>query len=480
MKHPMCALIALAVFLGFPLAAGGGEESKNKMIVFIAGPKDHGGPGAHEYEKDLALLKSCIDASPSLRGVGIQTRLYRGKVPKDIRELEGASTIVIHSSGDRSPREIHGLFPSNNGTANWYSEADVQYFQRLDGLMKRGLGIVVLHYSLIVKEPRTCEYLLDWIGGYHKEGQSQVKIDRSEAVPAAKGHAILRGVRPWTTDHEYYFNQYFREGDDRVVPILTSMLPSNDPKKHVIAWAVEREGGGRGFAFTGAHFHKNLQVEDNRRLLLNAILWTAKVPVPEGGVKCGAAESGWISLFNGKNLDGWKQINGKAKYTVEDGVIVGTSVPNSPNSFLCTEKHYGDFELEFEVMVDRALNSGVQIRSHSLPDYRKGRVHGYQVEIAVGGFSGGIYDEARRGRFLNKNKRTAEIRSLLKENAWNRYRVVCQGKRIQTWVNGVQVTDLEDDLTASGFIGLQVHGVGKRADPLRVRWRNLRLRELRQ
>jgi hypothetical protein len=191
------------------------------------------------------------------------------------------------------------------------------------------------------------------------------------------------------------------------------------------------------------------------------------------------AEGDWISLFDGKTLAGWEQKNGLAHYDAKDGMIVGTSVPNSPNSFLCTKKNYGDFELEFEVKVDKELNSGVQIRSASKADYQNYRVHGYQVEIAVGGFSGGIYDEARRGKFLNTPQNPSnEIKGLLKENAWNQYRVVCKGNRIQVWVNGVQVTDLTDDMTASGFIGLQVHGVGARKEPLTVMWRNLRLREL--
>jgi hypothetical protein len=193
-----------------------------------------------------------------------------------------------------------------------------------------------------------------------------------------------------------------------------------------------------------------------------------------------ASEQGaWISLFNGKNLDGWEQINGLAKYEARDGTIVGSSVPNSPNSFLCTKKKYGDFELQFEVKVDPRLNSGVQIRSESKPEYQNRRVHGYQVEIAVGGFSGGIYDEARRGKFLNPEEPTEEIRQLLKKDQWNKYRVVCQGNRIRAWVNGVKVTDLKDDMTRTGFIGLQVHGVGPLEEPLKVQWRNLRLRELR-
>ena len=191
------------------------------------------------------------------------------------------------------------------------------------------------------------------------------------------------------------------------------------------------------------------------------------------------AETPWVSLFNGKDLGGWKELNGSAKYSVEGQELVGKSVPNSPNSFLCTTNEYADFELEFEVKVDAALNSGVQIRSHSLPSYQNGRVHGYQVEIAVNGFSGGIYDEARRAKFLNDPEEpTPEVRQLVKDNQWAKYRVICQGDHIQTWVNGVKVTDLHDPMTKSGFIGLQVHSVGARQDPLQVRWRNLRLREL--
>lgn len=210
-----------------------------------------------------------------------------------------------------------------------------------------------------------------------------------------------------------------------------------------------------------------------RTLLLLALLAVALALVPAA-----AAEGDWGALFNGKNLDGWVQINGLAKYQAKDGAIVGTTAPNSPNSFLCTKKLYGDFELEFDVMVDPRLNSGVQIRSNSTKEYQNGRVHGYQVEIAVGGFSGGIYDEARRGKFLNDKGPTAEIQKLVKADQWNHYRIRCQGDHFEVWVNGVKVTDLRDGMTKRGFIGLQVHGVGKLADPLVVKWKNLRLREL--
>jgi hypothetical protein len=190
-------------------------------------------------------------------------------------------------------------------------------------------------------------------------------------------------------------------------------------------------------------------------------------------------EKGFVPLFDGKTLNGWKQLGGKAKYVAEDGVIVGSSVPNTSNSFLCTERNYGDFILELEFKVDPGLNSGVQIRSESKPDYKKGQVHGYQVEIDPGAraWSGGIYDEGRRG-WLNDLKNNEAARKAFKPKEWNKFRIECRGESIKTWLNGVPAADLKDGMTKSGFIGLQVHGVGKKEEPMYVRWRNIRLKEL--
>lgn len=186
----------------------------------------------------------------------------------------------------------------------------------------------------------------------------------------------------------------------------------------------------------------------------------------------------WKPLFNGKNLDGWKLLNGTADYTVDDGVVVGTTKEGSPNSFLCTEKNYSDFELEFDVWVDSRLNSGVQIRSNSLPEYKDGRVHGYQVEIDPSdrAWSGGIYDEARRG-WLNDLKENEPARQAFKKDEWNHYRVLAVGDSIKTWVNGVPAADLRDDMTKTGFIALQVHSF-KGDTPARVKWKNIRVRDL--
>lgn len=211
-----------------------------------------------------------------------------------------------------------------------------------------------------------------------------------------------------------------------------------------------------------------------------------------------AQEEKWVNLFDGKSLYGWSVHSGFAQYRVEDGAIVGTTVKKSPNTFLCTDKSYGDFILEFEVKVDPRLNSGVQIRStiaqeeliHWLRNDKgkfqpmtipKDRVHGYQVEIAGedDGVSGGIYDEARRAMIDEWwIKKGTDASKAFKDGQWNKYRVECKGQSIKTWVNGILTADIKDAMTPSGIIGLQVHGVGDDVPTLEVRWRNIRLMEL--
>jgi hypothetical protein len=187
----------------------------------------------------------------------------------------------------------------------------------------------------------------------------------------------------------------------------------------------------------------------------------------------------WIELFNGKDLSGWTQLNGTAPYTVEDGEIVGRTVPGSPNSFLCTDSVFSDFILEFEVKKDCVLNSGVQIRSNSYPLYQDGRVHGYQVEIENRPerlWSGGIYDEARRGWLydLSDNKAGGQAYHF---EGWNKYRIEAFGPSIKVWINGVPTANLIDDMTPAGFIGLQVHSIGDDTSKagLEVRWKNIRI-----
>lgn len=186
----------------------------------------------------------------------------------------------------------------------------------------------------------------------------------------------------------------------------------------------------------------------------------------------------WTSIFNGKDLTGWVQRGGKANYQADKGTILGATVLKTPNSFLCTERTYANFILEMDFKVDSKLNSGVQIRSLSYPEYKNGRVHGYQVEIDPSdrAWSGGIYDEGRRG-WLNNLKNNPAARKAFKKGQWNHFRIEAIGSHLKTWINGTPAADLEDSMTPAGFIGLQVHST-KIKDPLRVRWKNIRIKEL--
>jgi hypothetical protein len=224
-------------------------------------------------------------------------------------------------------------------------------------------------------------------------------------------------------------------------------------------------------------------------------------------MSCCAAEmdSGWVPLFNGKNLDGWEEHSGKAKYTVDDGVLTGESVSGTGNSFLCTKKTYDNFELELEYKCDALLNSGVQIRSEVFPDaatatihgkefkFAADRIHGYQCEIDMDAargrmWTGGIYDEARRGWLFpadgEKGKQglafSEQGRTVSKNGKWNKLRIVADGPSIKTWLNGVPRAEIFDSVTPSGIIGLQVHGVGSDANKvgLKVAFRNIRIREI--
>jgi hypothetical protein len=189
-----------------------------------------------------------------------------------------------------------------------------------------------------------------------------------------------------------------------------------------------------------------------------------------------AADAGGTPIFDGKTLAGWKQLGGAADYKVVDGVIVGSSRPGVPNSFLVTEKDYGDFVLEFDVRQDVGpTNSGVQFRSRSTPEFENGRVHGYQTDIdpSPRQWSGSIYEEAQRGWFY-----TGELhppaKALYKFGEWNHYRVEAIGPRLRVWINDNPAADVIDDAHKTGFIGLQVHSINNPEEAGRTTsWKNI-------
>lgn len=195
---------------------------------------------------------------------------------------------------------------------------------------------------------------------------------------------------------------------------------------------------------------------------------------------CTAPADDWQPLFNGKSLDGWKVVGGEAPYTIEDGAIVGTMTAGTPNSFLITEKEYGDFILELDVKLEgETTNSGIQTRSHldQAANDGRGRVFGRQVEIdpTERAWTGGIYDEARRGWLypldLNEDAKTA-----YKKEEFNHIRIEAIGNETKTWVNGVPVAYVADTIDASGFIGLQVHSIRDEAlAGKKVYFKNIRI-----
>jgi hypothetical protein len=215
-------------------------------------------------------------------------------------------------------------------------------------------------------------------------------------------------------------------------------------------------------------------------LSLATILWLC-IPALGG-------DEDWISLFNGKSLDGWTVQGGSATYKVEDGAIVGTTAPSRLNTFLC-KGDYKDFMLELEVKCDPKLNSGVQVRSHvyeqdgpdpldSRKHRTKGVVYAPQCEIALhrSGTAGRFYDESRRDKWICDINNGAK--DAFRDTDWNHYKIVVQGNRYRSWVNGIACSDFIDDVDQHGLIGLQVHVVPSGEGPYQVRWRNIKIKVL--
>lgn len=186
----------------------------------------------------------------------------------------------------------------------------------------------------------------------------------------------------------------------------------------------------------------------------------------------------WVELFNGKNLKGWEKLDGTAQYRVENGEVIGISSTGTPNTFLATKEIYGDFILEYEMKMDRGLNSGVQFRSQALLPDGTERVNGYQVECDDHDdrpWAGGIYEEASRG-WLYPMSYNMDVVKANRRGEWNHIRVEAVGSSIRTYINGVNFANLVDDVRQEGFIALQVHSIGdEQLAGKEIRWRNIRI-----
>jgi type 1 glutamine amidotransferase len=248
-----------------------------RKIVLIAGPITGHPKEAHEYEKNIILLKQLLDASPDLAGKIRVEAHFRGW-PADPATLDDADTIFLSSDGTDREEKNHPLYTGD-------------HFQILERQMKRGCGLVLFHWSTF-NPVRVHDRITDWVGGYfdYETGAasnhwySAIQTWNAESKPGTFGHPILRGIKPFTTREEYYYRIRFRENDPRLTPIIVTR-PPKETNDFSVGWAVERANGGRGFGFTGGHFYANWWNADFRKLILNAIVWTAKLEVPSDGVR---------------------------------------------------------------------------------------------------------------------------------------------------------------------------------------------------
>lgn len=284
MKTLLGLLVATALgWAGMATAAVAAEPTK---IVLIAGHPSHG-PGDHEFNAGIQLLAKCLRECG-----GVDPVVVKGGWPGDEKVFEGAKSVVFFMDGGGG----HPIIQQD----------------RLDKvikpLMDKGVGLVCLHYAVEAPKGKPGDLFLQWLGGYYETGYSTNPHWTAE-IKSFPDHPITRGVKPFSIRDEWYFNLRFRPEMKGVTPIIVAKpddqtrqgvsAAPRGPYKHiaeakgreeVLAWALEREDGGRGFGFTGAHTHKNWGNADFRKLVLNAILWTAKLDVPSNGVHCEVSE----------------------------------------------------------------------------------------------------------------------------------------------------------------------------------------------
>jgi hypothetical protein len=262
------------------VAVDDAAQGAKRKVVFVAGRRSHA-YGSHDHWAGSLLLSKWLNENHSQ----IEAVVHRDGWPTDPAAFDNAAAIVIYSDGG-------GGHPA------------VKFLPQLDAMMKRGVGLVLLHYAVEVQEQVAGQQFLDWVGGYFKINWSVNPhwLLQPKALP---NHPITRGVRPFQTHDEWYYHMQFRDGMKGVVPILTALPPesslsrtdgahSGNPDVRAavlerkepqhVAWAVERADGGRGFGFTGGHWHWNWGHPMQRRLVLNAIAWAAKAEVPANGI----------------------------------------------------------------------------------------------------------------------------------------------------------------------------------------------------
>lgn len=258
----MKSLFAILLLSSIPISAAAPVK-----IVLVAGRPSHG-PAEHEFNAGINILAKCLKQTK-----GVEAVIVRGGWPDDEKVFEGAKTIVFYLDG---------------GAGHPFLKGD--RLATLGKIMDKGVGMALLHYAVEIPKDNGGKELLQWIGGFYERPYSLNPINDVAVTQAAPKHPISRGWKSFSGKDEWYYKIRFTDGDKRVTPILTTMLPKDKPNPETIAWATQRAGGGRGFGFTGAHYHSNWAIQDFRQMVVNAILWTAKVDVPKKGAKCAVSQ----------------------------------------------------------------------------------------------------------------------------------------------------------------------------------------------
>lgn len=286
---------AFALIAGVTAQDAAPAAATPRRILLLAGADDDHPDGTHEYAKSAILLAQWLDRSDV--AAAVKTEVCFDGWPRDERVLDAADAIVLIAAGADRRRDDHPFLSST----------------RIDAIarqMRRGCGLVVLHWGLFVPRDGTDERWLEWIGGHfdYESGPpsgtwaSRIRTIDSRVDPLTR-HAVLNGVGPFELHEEWYDRLRFRTGDERLTPLLEARAdddgPARDRRERVVAFAVERADGGRGFGCSGGHFLANYEQPEFRRLLLNAIAWTAKIEVPRDGVTITAPERKRVLVVTG-------------------------------------------------------------------------------------------------------------------------------------------------------------------------------------
>lgn len=497
-----CTALAFTT-LAFTPTAGAGEPLKTLLID---------GQNNHKWQQTTPLIKATLESS-GLFEVDVATSPAKGEDMSQFKPDFGQYDLVV----------------SNYNGQPWPEPTQKAFVK----FVRQGGGFVCVHaadnsfpdwpaYNQMIgvggwggRNEKDGPYVRWRKGQFERDteagrGGSHGKRHAFEVIVRDTSHPITNGIpASWLQAEDELYAQL--RGPAKNMDVLATALSSKDTGgtgEHEPILMVIKFGKGRVFHTTLGHDTTSMSGAAFQITLQRGAEWVAtgdvtqpavtaaqlsnkevvsrdplKLERPIGHDKVDFASApdiesaGWVSLFNGKSLDGWTQKNGTAKYSVDEGSVLGVTNEGSPNSFLCSDKDYSDFELTFEVKVHDKLNSGVQIRSKSLADYQNGRVHGPQVEIESGPAEAGyVYGEATGRGWLSPHQPKTDA---MKNGEWNRFVVRAVGPRIQTWINGQAIEDIADPTSyQEGFIGLQVHGIGKQTGPFDVRWRDIRIREI--